>query len=166
MNQLAFARAQHAALKERLRALDPALDEETLADTLEGLTDLHEIIAAILRAALNDEALVCGLKVRIDEMQDRLGRLSDRASKRRQIACEAMTEAAIRKITVSDLTVSLRAGTPGLTVVDEAVIPDSYWEPRPPRLNRQALLCELKSGASIAGVLLSNPQPVISVRTK
>ena len=166
MNQLDFARARHAALKERLRVLDPDLDEETLADTLEGLTDLHEIIAAILRAALSDEALASGLKQRIGEMQERLGRLSDRASRRRQIACEAMTEAAIKKITVSDLTVSLRAGSPGLMVVDEAAIPESYWEPRPPRLNRQALLCELKQGGAVAGVLLSNPQPVISVRTK
>ena len=166
MNQLDFARARHAALKERLLAQDPDLDEETLADTLEGLTDLHEIIAAILRAALSDEALACGLKQRIDEMQERLGRLSERASKRRQIACEAMVEAEIRKILAPDLTVSLRSGTPALTVVDEAAIPEAYWEPRPPRLNRQALLCELKSGASIAGVLLSNPQPVISVRTK
>lgn len=166
MTQLDFARAQHAALRERLLAEDPDLDEETLSDTLEGLTDLHEVIAAILRAALSDEALAGGLKGRIDEMQERLVRLSDRASRRRQIACEAMVEAAIKKITAPDLTVSLRAGTPGLAVIDETAIPQAYWEPRPSRLNRQALLAELKQGGAIAGVLLSNPEPVISVRTK
>ena len=35
-----------------------------------------------------------------------------------------------------------------------------------PRLNRQELANDLKQGAEIAGVALSNPEPVLSVRTK
>jgi hypothetical protein len=69
MTRLAFARAKHQALRARLLAEDPDLDEQTLADTLEGLTDLNEIIAAILRAALGDEALAEGLRTRVSEMQ-------------------------------------------------------------------------------------------------
>ena len=99
-------------------------------------------------------------------MQGRLDRLQDRASKRRQIAKDVMVELDLKKITAPDFTVSIRPGTPAMLVLDEAAVPSIYWEPREPRLNRQELLSELKEGAEIEGVALSNPEPVLSVRTK
>ena len=145
---------------------DPQINEQALADTVEGLTDLHEIVAAIVRSALADEALATGLKCRITEMQERLDRLQDRASKRRQIAKEVMVELDLKKITAPDFTVSICPGLPSLLVLDEAVVPSIYWQPSAPRLKRQELLSELKDGADITGVALSNPEPVLSVRTR
>ena len=166
MDQMMIAIASHRAIRDRLRAEDPQIDEHTLADTVEGLTDLPEIIAAIVRAALADEALATGLKGRIAEMQDRLERLQNCAVKRRQIAKDVMVELDLKKITAPDFTISIRPGTPALLVFDEASVPSIYWEPREPRLDRQGLLNELKGGADIKGVALSNPEPVLSVRTK
>ena len=163
---LEFAAITYRTIRERIRAQDPQIDEETLADTVEGLTDLHEIAAAIVRAALADEALATGLKGRIAEMQDRLARLQDSASKRRQIAKDVMLELDVKKITAPDFTVSIRPGMPSLLILDEAAVPSIYWEPREPRLNRQGLLNELKDGADLQGVALSNPEPVLSVRTR
>ena len=117
---LQFASITYRAICDRIRAEDPNIDERTLADTVEGLTDLHEIVAAIIRSALADEAL----------------------------------------------TVSIRPGTPSLLVIDEAAVPSIYWQPSEPRLNRQKLATELKDGAEITGVSLSNPEPVLSVRIR
>ena len=163
---LEFSAIAYRSIRDRIRAENPTIDEQTLADTVEGLTDLHEIVVAIVRAALADEALATGLKGRIAEMQDRLERLQDCAAKRRHIAKDVMVELDLKKITAPDFTVSIRPGMPSLLVLDEAAVPSIYWEPREPRLNRQELLNELKSGADIEGVTLSNPDPVLSVRTR
>ena len=98
MSTLSFAAIQYTAIRDRIRAQDPQIDEETLADTVEGLTDVHEVLSAILRAALADEAMATGLKCRLSDMQDRLGRLQDRAAKRRQIAKDAMVELDLKRI--------------------------------------------------------------------
>jgi len=163
---LEFSAITYRAIRERIRTEDPQIDEQTLADTVEGLTEVHDIVAAIVRAALADEALAQGLKGRIAEMQERLGRLQDCAEKRRQIAKDVMIELEIKKITAPDFTVSVRPGMPSLLVLDEAAVPSIYWQPVAPKLNRQGLLTELKEGADIKGVALSNPEPVLSVRTR
>jgi hypothetical protein len=163
---LEFASATYRALRDRIRAQDPQIDEQTLADTVEGLTDLHEILQAVIRAALADEALARGLKCRISDMQCRIDRLEDRASKRRQIAKDVMVELDLKKITAPDFSASLRPGMPALMVLNEDAVPSIYWQPGEPRLKRQVLASDLKEGAEIAGATLSNPEPVLSVRTR
>jgi hypothetical protein len=165
MDQLTFSAIHYKAVRERLAAEDPTLDEQTLADTVEGLTDLHEILQAVIRAALADEALASGLKGRIGEMEDRLGRLQDRAAKRRQIAKEVMAELDIKKLQAPDFTASIRPGLPSLMVINETEIPSIYWEPRDPKLDRVSLLADLKQGTDVQGAALSNPEPILSVRT-
>ena len=163
---LQFASIHYRVIRDRVRELDPTIDEEALADTVEGLTDLHEIVQAVIRSALADEALARGLKSRIAEMEDRLERLRDRASKRRQIAKDVMVELDLKKLTAPDFTVSIRPGLPALMVIDEAAVPKTYWEPGPPRLKRQDLAQDLKNGEDVAGATLSNPEPILTVRTK
>src|SRR5215472_1373087 len=163
---LEFAAITYRLIRDRILGEDPQIDELTLADTVEGLTDLHEILAAVIRAALVDQVLATGLQGRIGEMEARRDRLQDRATKRRQIAKDVMVELDLKKLAAPDFTASIRPGTPALMVIDEAAVPSIYWEPREPRLNRPELANDLKQGAEIAGVTLSNPEPVLSVRTK
>jgi len=166
MDQLTFSAINYRSIRDRIRTQDPQIDEQTLADTVEGLTDLHEIVTAIIRSALADEALASGLKCRIADMQGRLDRLQDRASKRRQIAKDVMLELDLKKLTAPDFTASIREGTPSLMVINEDAVPKIYWEPGEPRLRRQVLAYDLKQGEEIAGAALSNPEPILSVRTR
>ena len=113
MDPLAFSATTYRAVRERIQTQDPDLDEQTLTDTVEGLTDVHEILAAIVRAALADEALARGLKGRIAEMQERLERLQERAAKRRQIAKDTMVELDLKKLTAPGVDQTRNAGTAG-----------------------------------------------------
>ena len=161
-----FAATNYRVIRDRIRAQDPTIDEQTLADTVEGLTDVHEILQAIIRAALADEALVLGLKCRVGDMQGRLDRLVDRSAKRRQIARDVMVELDLKKLDAPDFTASIRQGTPALVVLNEDAVPKTYWQPGEPRLRRQILAHDLKQGEEIAGVALSNPEPILSVRVR
>jgi hypothetical protein len=157
---------KYQVLRQRLLADYPNLDEETLADTLEGITDLNEMIAAVIRSALVDESLHAGLRCRIDDMKERLSRLELRATKKRQLALDAMTEVGLSKLEQPDFTASARAGSPALVVIAEGMIPEAYWLPQPPKLDRQVILRELKRGVEIPGAEMSNPKAVLTVRTK
>jgi hypothetical protein len=158
--------SKHQLLKDRLLCEYPTLDEEALRDTLDGITDLHEIIAAVIRSALVDEALQVGLRSRLDDMKQRLSRIELRCEKKRQLALDAMSEAGLRKLEQPDFTVSLRGGSAGLIVVNESAIPQAYWVPQPPKLDRQSLLADIKRGDEVPGVQLGNPKPILTVRTK
>ena len=163
---LEFAATTYRAICDRIRKQDPQFDEQALADTVEGLTDLHEILAAVVRAVLADEAMATGLRCRISDTQGRLDRLQDRAAKRRQIAKDVMAELDLKKLTAPDFTASIRPGLPALVVLNEDAVPKTYWEPGEPRLRRQILASDLKGGIEVAGATLSNPEPVLSVRVR
>ena len=107
-----------------------------------------------------------GFALRLDDMKERLSRLEVRASKKRQLALEAMTEVGLSRLEQPDFTASASAGSPALIVIAEERIPEAYWLPQPPKLDRQTILGELKRGIEIPGAEMSNPKPVLSVRTK
>jgi len=158
--------SKYQLLKERLLDGFVDADEQTLGDTLEGITDLHEMIAAVIRSALVDEALQAGLRTRIEDMRQRLGRLAERGLKKRRLAIEAMNEAGLKKLEQPDFTASARLGAPPLVVTSEQDVPESYWVPQPPKLDRQALTSDLRHGDEIPGACLGNAAPILTVRTK
>jgi hypothetical protein len=163
---LSIEAAKYLQLREQIVRAYPEVDDETLSDTLEGITDLHEMITAVIRSALVDEALQAGLRSRMDDMKERLSRLEVRSSKKRDLALHALSEVGLAKLEQPDFTASTRTGSPSLIVISEQTIPPAYWLPQRPKLDRQGLLGELKRGAAIPGAELSNPKPVLMVRTK
>ena len=156
----------HNYLRERLEAEFPEADEDTLRDTLEGMTNLTEMLAEVLRSALEDQAFGAALRVRIGDMQTRLSRLEERARKKRELVTSVMERADLKKLTEPDFTVSLRPVRAPLVLTDEDIIPEAFWKPQPARLDRLGLIAALSAGSDVPGALLGNPTMTISVRTK
>ena len=153
-------------LRRRLLEADPEIDERTLFDTLEGATDLHEAIAAVVRSALEDEAMAKALRSRIEDMRQRLGRIETAAEKKREAALSAMEQAEMIKLTAPDFTVSIRINPPSLVITSEAEIPQEFWLPQPPKLNKKGLLDAINSGWAVPGAVLSNSKISLAIRTK
>ena len=156
----------HLMLRERLREAFPEADDDDLQDTLEGLTNLPEMLAALLRSVLEDLSLAEALKGRIGDMRARLSRLEQRVATKREIAASVMERAEIKKITEPDFTASFGVGGRKVSVTSEDEIPDLYWKPQDPKLDRLALDAALKAGEAVPGAVLTNGNPFISVRTR
>ena len=60
-----------------------------------------------------------------------------------------MEDARVEKILEPDFTVSLRVSPLDVAVVNEADIPEPYWIPQPPKLDRKGVLDTLKTGVHV-----------------
>jgi len=141
------------------------IDEETLLDTLEGITDLPDLLTVLLRSSIEDDTLAFALRERLSQMRDRLTRLTDRIDKKRSIVRLAMQEAGMKRMTQPDFTAYLRAASPSVQILDEAMIPAEYWLAQKPKLDRVGLLGHLRLGKEIPGAALICDAMTLSVRT-
>ncbi len=111
----------HQYLHERLVADFPDADEECLRDTLEGLTNLTDMLAEVLRSALEDQAFVTALRGRVGDMQARLTRIEERARKKRDLVCSVMERADVpteppSPSSASPASGSYSAGAPAIVI--------------------------------------------------
>jgi hypothetical protein len=158
--------SNYLILADQLKALYQDIDDETLLDTLEGISNLPELIQGLIRSSLDDDVLISALKQRIEDMQARLSRLKDRFERKRELASWAMTNAEITKMQTADFTLSLRQGPPRLDVVHQETVPSEYFIPQPARLDRSGLTAALKRGDVIPGAILIEGQMHVAVRVR
>ena len=100
--------AEYLILADQLKAQFTEIDDETLRDTLEGLSQLPDLIQEVVRSSLYDQVLLTALKARLEEMQERLERLKIRFEKKRALACSTMVAAHLERMQAPDFSVSLR----------------------------------------------------------
>jgi len=168
-HELSAAAIQRDYLKEQLLVQFPGLseDDHALADTLDGISDLDQMIVAVMRTADDDAMLVAGIEARMTELKERHARLEMRIATKRDIVGRVMERADIRKIEAPDFTLSLRNGAPKVTIIDEGLIPPSYWREKITKsIDRAALSDALKANIAVPGAALSNGGVSLSVRKK
>lgn len=159
--------AEYQRVREMLVTSFPELceDEHALADTIDGETGLLDVIAGLIRDAREDEATETALDTILGEMKERKARFGTRASKRREAALSLMQAADIRKLERPDFTATIAAGRPKVTIADEGLIPTSFTRTRI-EPDKTAIKAALDACLTVPGALLSNPEPVLTVRTR
>lgn len=153
------------AMKLR-QMLGEEADPKLILDTIEGETNLAEACVIVLEETHEDEALLEGLKAKIDELKVRQGRIEKSIETRRNIIAMAMDKAGLQTIKSPLGTMTLRPTPPKVQVIDEAEIPARFWKPSDPKLDRAALAEALKARETVPGAALSNAGIALSIRTK
>lgn len=118
-------------MQKMLLAEFPNLDDETLSDTLEGTTDLRELLGALIRSALEDEAILEALSTRLADLKARQKRIRKRADAKRALALKAMKGVNIKALTEPDFSAFVRRASPALDLLSEEKIPAQFWKPQP-----------------------------------
>lgn len=159
----------HEQMKVDFKALFPDADEETILDTLEGETDLVELIVAVLESAEADKGMALACEVRVSEINERAERFQKRAEAKRRVVQMAMERSGRLKIEAPAFTVSLKVVPPSLILLNPEQVPEHFMvhpEPPPAKPDRKAILAALKDGKQIPGCTLSNGGQTLAVRKR
>ena len=154
---------------EQLRVTHPGIwddgDEQLLADSLEGSTDLHEFLTVAVKRICEAEACADGIGDLIREVKERQQRFEQRGEAMRAMAFKLMSAADVRKVELPQATLSIRAGQPRVTITDEARLPEHCIRIKrePDKVRIRELLSQ---GEPVAGAEMSNREEVLAVRIK
>jgi hypothetical protein len=169
---------QHVAIKVAkteisrvlaILALCPGLevDDQLKLSTLEGETELNEIVSALLAENEDDEGMIASIKDQIDQRRERKARFEARIEARKNAIASLMDCAQLTKLPLPEATVSLRTLQPRPRVTDVDQLPPAFTiEEVVRKPDTDAIEEALKHGASIPGVVMTNGGASLSVRRK
>ena len=155
-----------AAVRAMLtEALGDDLDDQTIADTLEGETDAFEVIGRLLRRIGEDEAAAEQCRELAAMYTARVKRWQDRVTGSRAAIAHIMESAGIDKLPHPLATIGMRMGKPRRKVVNPDALPAAFrtivpatWKPDMDAINAADI--------APAGVETSNGQPILTIRRK
>lgn len=154
-----------ARLRQSIAAVDPD-DETLLLDSIEGETGFFEVVDALLRRMVANQAMITGLLCAAADLDERKARFERRVTTDRTLIEQAMMIAELEKIERPVATLSLSARAPKVVIETEADIPAEFWKASDPTLDKKALGAALKEGRTIPGAVLSNAAPSLQARFK
>jgi len=145
---------------------DLAEDDVLRADTLEGATDIRDVLIGLGRALDDSKALVAGVHSRIEELCARKERFDARTDLIRDLIFRVLDSAQLKKIELPEVTLSLRNNPPALTGnTDPALLPDELVKITR-AVDRKKIRAAIEAGQAVPGFQLSNAPPSLMVRVK
>lgn len=156
MTSLYDIAAEYRQAADKLADLD--LDEQTIADTLEGMSGALEVKAQnVVMFARNLEATAAAIKEAETAMAARRKAIEHRAAGLRRYALSAMQVAGVQSIECPYFKLTVRKNPPAVEVFDAAQIPAQFMrtpEPPPPAPDKKAITEAIKAGQEVPGARL------------
>ncbi|MBR1206584.1 MULTISPECIES: siphovirus Gp157 family protein [unclassified Bradyrhizobium] len=134
-----------SALKDQLKAIFGEDEDVTLlCDTIEGETDLLEMVDQVLVQILLDREQIAGIDAMSAKRELRKKRLDDRCRSMETMLLGVLDVLEQRRIERPLALIFSRAKPDKIDVTDEAAIPSQFFKTPEPALNRADLLKALK----------------------
>jgi len=141
-----------AAVQRFKAELDDADDALLLRDTIEGETELFELLDLLTARATQDADHIAGLKAR-------LKRKERRYAAHRTVLREMMHELGETRLERAVATLSLQPGKPSVVVTDQAALPEGLWR----RSVDLVALRNLLARGPVAGATLQPGEPFVMI---
>jgi SpoVK/Ycf46/Vps4 family AAA+-type ATPase len=156
----ALTSSYRRALDDLLGAED--LPAEAIADTIQAMEgEWQQKAEAVTAYCLNLEAEAEAVKKAEQAMRERRDRLERKADWLKSYLMRQMIEMGRNEVKTDQFVARIKKNPPSVAVVDEAAIPEPYWEETfVRRLNKAELLKHLKAGEEVSGVRLIKNQRI------
>lgn len=142
-------------------------DEETYSDTLEGETNVMDLLDGEIAAMQSDEALAEAIKAQEDALRVRRERVSMRAEAHKKNLKLILQHAVLQKAERPRATVSIRPGSLSVRIVDEAEIPSQLMREKVTRApDKAAIKAQIEAGVEVPGAVIERGDDTVSVRVK
>lgn len=145
-------------LADLQKLADMDMDEQTVADTLEGLSGELEVKATnVAMFARNLEASAEAIKTAEAQMAARRKAIENRAGRIRQYLKENMERVGILKIEGPHFALAIKKNPPAVQVEAVELVPMEFFKPvlpPPPALDKKAVAEALKAGKDVPGCKL------------
>jgi hypothetical protein len=140
-------------------------DADLLADSIEGETDLHELMTRLVRQEREAAMMAEGVKAREEELKERRDRFVRQQQAARHLMLTLLESTGKDKLTLPEATVSVSRHGPSPIVNDEQAVPDTFckFTRRP---DMKAIKAALEDGKYIPGVHMTNGTQNLVVRTR
>jgi hypothetical protein len=163
-SSFAVERAMSAAMSLIL-SLGPDPEDELVLDSLEGETDVLDVVRRIIRSALEMESMAEAAKAREADLATRRARFEANAERARETVKQMLDALGVNRLQSEDFTVSLKLGPPKVIVTDPDALPAEFVRTvRSP--DKTAIKAALDAGRGVPGALTSNGSLVLAVRTR
>jgi hypothetical protein len=154
---------ERLALQNKLEELD--LDEQTIADTLEGSsTEIQAKVEAYAFVIRNMESLPEAIKAEEKRLADRRKAIEKRVDSIKNWLFVSMQTAGITKIESPVFTVTLQNNPASVVIDDEALIPVNFMrvpEPPPPAPDKTLIKQAINDGLEVPGAHLQTSQRLV-----